>query len=110
MTPRLAFTLPELLVALTLLAVGVAGWVATSAAAIRLAAAADREIAAHHRARSRAALVAAAPCAAMQGGTAAGERWIVSASGNGIRLVRAEVAFLGHRAPRVAIYELAVAC
>jgi prepilin-type N-terminal cleavage/methylation domain-containing protein len=110
MTRRPAFTIVEMLVALTLLGVGVLGWLATGTAALCMSTAADRAVTAHLRARSRAAEVASRPCAAMRDGDAPGESWRIESAGNDIRLVHALVPFAGLDRPDTATYAVAVEC
>ena len=105
---RAGFTLIELLVALTLLGVGISAWVTTSAAALRLAGASDREQAAHRAARAQAERLAAR-CAS-SGGTQGGLRWDVRLRDNGVRQVRVEASYPGAGRPRLATFERVVVC
>lgn len=105
------FTLVELLVALTLLGVGIGGWVGTSAVALRTVAAADRESSAVAGNLRIAAAVVARGCvvsaAAIGGGTTAR----VDSLRHAFRVVTVERAYPGaSAAPRVATIELAAAC
>lgn len=105
---RAGVTLVELLVALTLVGVGISAWVTTSAAALRVAAAADREQAAHRAARAQAERLVAR-CASsgwMQGSI----RWEVRSLGNGVRHVRVEASYQGTGRPRLATFERVVVC
>lgn len=111
--PRRAITgsaLVEALVALTLLGVGVAAWAGTTALATRVAADSARANAAHMRARGRAELLAAGPCARLTDGSDGDERWQLVAGENGMRLLRVEVPYREVARDRVATYELAIAC
>lgn len=104
------FTLVEMLVALTLLGVGVTAWLGTTTLAVRIAGAAAREAAAHQRSRSRAEQIAGAPCSGVVPGTSATESWSVTPMANGIRLVRVTAQYVDERGDRQALYERAVAC
>lgn len=104
------FTLVEMLVALTLLGVGVAAWIGTSTLAVRIAGAASRETAAHHRARSRAERLAGGTCASLAPGAVDGETWTVDPRPNGVRSIRVVVPFTGERAVRRTSYDLVVLC
>lgn len=104
------FTLVEVLVALTLLGVGVAAWVGTTALATRIAAAASRESTAQQRARSRAEQLAGGTCASLSTGDDDGASWSVETGRHGARRVRVVVPFADERMPRLAAYELTVLC
>ena len=106
---RDGFTLVELLVALTLLGVGVAAWVSTSAIAVRTAADAERELAALTLARETAEGLAAR-CGPVGSGEGAGVRWMISSVGAGVRLVRAEALARDIGAPTAAVAEIAASC
>lgn len=86
---RSGFTLVELLVAITLLGVGVAAWVSTSAVALRTAAEAERQLATLRLLREAAERLAAR-CAPPGAGERDGTRWTVTIAGAGVRLVRVE--------------------
>lgn len=107
---RTGFTLVELLVALTLLGVGVAAWVGTSAVALRTAAQAERELTALRLARDVAEQLAA-ECHAPGSGERAGVRWTVTLAGAGILHVRVEPpVFPGAGAQAAADAEIAATC
>ena len=110
MRARHGFTLVEMLVALTLLGVGVTAWIGTATLAVRIAGAASRETAAHQRARSRAERLAGGPCASLAAGARDGETWTVDSRANGVRAIRVVVPFTGERAVRHATYELTLLC
>ena len=88
-TSRPAFTLVELLVALTILGVGVAAWTSTSALAMRTEAEADRDLAALRLGRETAARLAL-ECRSASGARD-GVRWTITDVGAGLRHVRVEV-------------------
>lgn len=104
------FTVVEILVAITLLGVGVTAWIGTSAAAVRLGGDARRTVLAAYRAHDRAARVGSSGCDGLGSGSAAGERWSATAVGNGVWLVHAEAAYVAAGAARVATYEILVSC
>lgn len=105
---RAGVTLVELLVALTLLGVGISAWVTTGAAALRVAAAADREQTARRAARAQAERLAAR-CAS-SGGTLGSIRWEVRSLDNGVRHVRVEASYHGAGRPQLATFERVVVC
>lgn len=107
---RRGFTLVEMLVALTLLGIGVVAWLGTTTLAVRMAGAATRETAAHYRSRSRAQQLAGSPCSAVVAGASPTEWWTVAAMANGIRLVRVVAPYADERGERLAVYELVIAC
>lgn len=107
---RQGFTLVETLVALTLLAVGMTAWVTTSAVAIRLAAAGERETAAHNRIRARAERLAGGTCAAAVSGNAGADSWTVTPLANGVRLIHVESRFIAERRERLVTFDLMMAC
>ena len=104
------FTLVEMLVALTLIGVGVAAWVGTTAVALQLAGASRRTTEAELRARSRAELLAGGECGSLVSGASFPESWTVTPLRHGIRLVRVEMRYRDERRMRVAAYEMAAAC
>lgn len=108
--PPLGFTLVEMLVALTLLGVGVAAWLTTTTVAVRIAGAASRETAAHRRARSLAGSLTGSTCEALAPASRAGESWTVDVRPNGVRSIRIVVPFLGERTLQHARYEVVVLC
>jgi prepilin-type N-terminal cleavage/methylation domain-containing protein len=94
LTPRGAFSLVEVLVALMVVCVGLLGVAGVSATALRTAGAAVRERAAVTRARTRLALLQASGCAGAADGEVRvrgrlTERWSAGASVNGVRLLEA---------------------
>ena len=105
---RSGVTLVELLVALTLLGVGISAWVTTSAAALRVAAAADGEQAAHRAAQAQAERLAA-QCAS-SGGTQGSIRWEVHSLDNRVRHIRVEASYPGAGRPQLATFERVVVC
>jgi prepilin-type N-terminal cleavage/methylation domain-containing protein len=107
---RTGYTLVELLVALTLLGVGVATWVGTSAVALRTATDAERELAAMRLARDTAERLAAR-CGAAGSGAGGGTRWTIADAGAGVRHVRVEALdWLDGAASAAAVAEIAAAC
>ena len=107
---RGGFTLVEMLVALTLIGVGVAAWVGTTALALQVAGDARRTTDAELRARSRAEQLAAGECAALVSGAAGAESWTVTSLRHRVRLVRVEVTYRAERTTRIAAYDIAAAC
>ena len=105
---RAGVTLVELMVALTLVGVGISAWVTTSAAALRVAAAADREQAAHRVARAQAEHLVAR-CAS-SGGMQGSIRWEVRSLGNGVRHVHVEAWYHGAGRPQLATFERVAVC
>lgn len=95
-TARPAFTLVELLVALTILGVGIAAWTSTSALALRTEAEADRDRAAQRLGRETAERLAAECRSASGAGD--GARWTITHVGAGLRHVRVEIVPDGARA------------
>ena len=108
-TPR-GFTLVEMLVAVTLLGVGVTAWIGTATLAVRIAGAASRETAAHQQARSRAERLAGGTCASLGAGAAGDVSWSIDARPNAVRSVRVVAPFAGERGMRYATYELVILC
>jgi prepilin-type N-terminal cleavage/methylation domain-containing protein len=110
------FTLPEVLLALTLLACGALALVAASATAIRTIAAAETQIIATAVARNRVEHLAAGGCSTLRGGTAVDssramrERWTVSTSRNGAYLVTDTVEYAERDAVRRVVLERLVLC
>lgn len=104
------FTLVELLVALTLIGVGAAAWVSTSAVAIRIAGAADRAASAQGSARAAAERLAARECVAAGSGETHGTRWSVQALRNATRRIEAEHAYAAEAGTRLARATLVVSC
>jgi type IV pilus assembly protein PilV len=103
-SPRRAFTVVEVLVALVVVAVGLLGVAGASATALRASNAAMRERSAISRARTRLALIQAAGClAAADGerllGNGLADRWAVAAAEHGVRMVSVSVEWddLGRR-------------
>lgn len=94
---RAGFTLVELLVALTLLGVGAAGWVGTSAVAVRIAGSASRGLSALSLAHDHAERAVATSCA--------NDRASAGAS-----IVRVERAWIAEREPRMAVIERLALC
>lgn len=107
---RHGFTLVETLVAVTLLAVGMTAWVATSAVAMRLAAAGERETAAHHRVRARAERLAGGTCAGAVSGSKGLDSWMVTPLANGVRLIHVESSFMAEARERLVTFDLMMAC
>lgn len=109
-TAPTGFTVVELLVALTLIGVGVVAWVGTSVVAIRIVGAAERESAAAVAVRRQAELLAARACPGPGSGSSEGITWTVDPMPNGVRQVHARLAFAGEDAPRVATAHVAAIC
>lgn len=104
------FTVIESLVALTLIGVGVAAWMATARLGVAVAADAERATRGAYNARNRAEHLASLPCAAVVGGASTTERWSVTEFANGMRLVEV-VSPYGHGARAgLAEYAMLVAC
>lgn len=115
MQARAGFTLVELVVALTLLTVGLLGWIGAGGMMLRMHAASERDVDGAMRARARAERTAGLACDAMRGGSmrdGAGvdERWEVRALANGVRLVHAEATYGTRRGPRTASYDVMAVC
>ena len=104
------FTLVEMLVALTLLGVGVAAWLTTTTLAVRIAGAAGRETAAHQRARSLAGSLTGGTCEALAPASRPEESWTVDTRPNGVRSIHVVVPFVGERMLQHARYEVVVLC
>lgn len=104
------FTVVEIIVALTLLGVGVAAWVGTSAVAIRIAGAAGRESAATVAVRREAELRAAHTCPSGGAGTSGGVAWAVNEMPNGVRHVGARLDFVAEGDSGIAAVQVAVIC
>lgn len=107
---RRGFTLVEVLVALTLIAVGMAAWVGTAAIALRVAGSAERESGAVLAARSTAQRIASQRCGPSGSGSDDATRWRVEHLANGTRRIRVERAFHLDRDTASAIAELVGVC
>lgn len=110
MSLRNGFTVVESLVALTLIGVGVAAWMATATLGVAVAADAARATNAAHRARNRAVQVASLPCTGVVSGSSASENWTVREYANGMRLVEAESKYRTRTRSDAAHYAILVAC
>jgi prepilin-type N-terminal cleavage/methylation domain-containing protein len=110
------FTLVEVVVALTLLALGALALVAASAAAVRAVEAAETQLHATTAARSRVEQLASAPCAGLAAGSSADsagrvlERWSVTHGRNGARLVTDSVAYSDRGTVRTFVLHRLVVC
>jgi Tfp pilus assembly protein PilV len=113
---RRAFTVVELIVALVLVTVGLLGVAGNCALAVRVSGASARERRAVQRAADRVAILASQGCAAARGGSlvaaaaALSERWTVSAAGNGVVLVDAEVRWATPTGSRAVLLRDAIVC
>jgi len=114
--PR-GFALVEALVSLVLLSCGALALVAATAMAVRSTSAAERQSAATSLARYRVELLAAAGCAGPgdQSGADSSaawirERWAVSASRNGTRLVTDTVRYVDQAGTRTLVLDRVVVC
>jgi prepilin-type N-terminal cleavage/methylation domain-containing protein len=113
--PR-GFTLPEVLLALMLLGCGALALVAASATAIRAITAAETQTHATAVARTRIEHLAAGGCSTLRNGSAVDssgamrERWTVTTSRNGARLVTDTVEYTERDAIRLIVLERLVVC
>lgn len=110
------FTLPEVLLALMLLACGALALVAASATAIRTISAADMQTLATAVARNRVEHLAAGGCSTLRDGSAADpsramrERWTVGRSRNGAWLVTDTAEYTDRDTTRRIVLERLVIC
>ena len=114
---RSAFTLAEIVVALTLLSSGALVLVVASAAAVRVVVEGDAEMLAATIARNRLELLAGGTCGRLQDSTAfdsssgARESWRVSRGRNGTRLLTDSVEYAGPSGPpRTVVLQRLVLC
>ena len=110
MSQRKGFTVVESLVALTLMGVGVAAWMATARLGVAIAADAERETRGAYHARNRAEHLASLPCTEVVSGASATERWTVTELANGLRLVEVASSHGHGRRAGVGEYAMLVAC
>lgn len=110
MSPQKGFTVVESLVALTLIGVGVAAWMATATVAVAVASDAERAASAAYRARTRAEQLAAVPCDAVVAGADAPDSWTVRVFPGGMRLVETQSPYRTRAQTRVARYAMLVEC
>ena len=113
---RRGFALVEVVLALVLLAVGALALVGATGMALRSANAADSQSAAATAARNRVEMLAARQCATLadsagaDSATAIRERWTVTASRNGTRLVTDSVTYADQTGRRTIGLERVVVC
>jgi prepilin-type N-terminal cleavage/methylation domain-containing protein len=104
------FTVVESLVALTLIGVGVAAWMATATLSVSLAASAEQATRGAYAARNRAEHLASLPCASLTDGSDGTVRWMVHAYPGGMRLIATESPYGSGSRAGVARYAILVAC
>jgi len=113
---RRGFTIAEVVVALTLLAVAMLGMAGSSAITVRTTGAALRERRAVQRAADRLATLRALGCAAARSGTASDawlaldERWTVTPAANGVALLNEQVRWRAAGGVRTLVLRSAVLC
>ena len=107
---RLGFTLIEVLVALTLIGVGITAWVSTGTLGLRIAGIAERESSATFTARAAVARIAARRCGVAGSGLDGDTRWRVELLSNGVRRIRAERTFRSEKDTTSAIAEMVTVC
>jgi Tfp pilus assembly protein PilV len=113
---RGGFTIAEVVVALTLLAVALLGLAGSSSIAVRTTGAALRERRAVQRAADRFAVLRALGCSAARSGAASDawlaldERWTVAPSTNGVALIDEQVRWRASGRAREFVLRSAILC
>ena len=113
---RSGFTIAEVVVALTLLAVALLGLAGSSAITVRTTGAALRERRAVQRGADRLATLRALGCSAVRNGAASDallaldERWTVTPSANGVALIDEQVRWRSADRMRVITLRSAILC
>ncbi len=113
---RRAFTIAEVVVALTLLAVALLGLAGSSAITVRTTGAALRERRAVQRAADRLATLRALGCSAARSGAASDaglaldERWTLAPAANGVAFIDDQVRWRASGGTRVFVLRSAILC